>query len=329
MLRPLLAAAFSLLIASPAALAADGRQMEENKKIVAAFYDAAVNQKDFEKASQYLGARYTQHNPLAADGREGFKGFITFLKDKFPNNRSEIKRIFADGDYVIVHVHALREPGSRPASRSRLMAEQIGRGQGGTVVVEDRPGGGTVIGTEAGGRAERDGRTVLLVANSFVIKPPLQRASYNPSTSFEPVCYLAATPMVLVVLGSSPYRTLNDLIAAARAKPGELAFASGGPGSSLHIAIEVLKRAANLNITYVPYGGTAPAINPLMGNHVAAVCADHPTVGSQLQSGALRRLVTTSHARIETLPCVPTLGETGVSQYEAEVVYRIVAPPET
>ena len=113
MVRPLLAAAFSLLIASPAALAADTRQMEENKKIVAAFYDAAVNQKDFEKASQYLGARYTQHNPLAADGREGFKNFITFLKDKFPNNRSEIKRIFADGDYVIVHVHAVREPGTR------------------------------------------------------------------------------------------------------------------------------------------------------------------------------------------------------------------------
>jgi len=113
MVRPLLAAAFSLLIASPAALAADERQMEENKKIVAAFYDAAVNQKDFEKASQYLGARYTQHNPLAADGREGFKGFITFLKDKFPNNRSEIKRIFADGDYVIVHVHAVRKPGTR------------------------------------------------------------------------------------------------------------------------------------------------------------------------------------------------------------------------
>jgi len=113
MVRPILATAFSLLIASPAALAADAKQMEENKKIVAAFYDAAVNQKDFEKASQYLGPRYTQHNPLAADGREGFKGFITFLKEKFPNNRSEIKRIFADGDYVIVHVHAVREPGTR------------------------------------------------------------------------------------------------------------------------------------------------------------------------------------------------------------------------
>jgi predicted SnoaL-like aldol condensation-catalyzing enzyme len=113
MVRPILAAAFSLLIASPAALAADAKQVEENKKIVTAFYDAAVNQKDFEKASQYLGARYIQHNPLAADGQEGFKSFITFLKDKFPNNRSEIKRIFADGDYVIVHVHAVREPGTR------------------------------------------------------------------------------------------------------------------------------------------------------------------------------------------------------------------------
>jgi len=220
-------------------------------------------------------------------------------------------------------------PGSGPDILSRLMAEQIGRAQGPTVVVENRPGGGTVIGTEAVERAEPDGRTVLLVANSFVINPPLQRASYNPSTSFEPVCYLASTPMVLVVLGSSPYRTLNDLIAAARAKPGELAFASGGPGSSLHIAIEVLKRAANLNITYVPYGGTAPAINALMGNHVAAVWADYPTVVSQLQSGALRGLVTTSHARIETLPDVPTLGETGVSKYEAAIFYGIVAPAKT
>ena len=220
-------------------------------------------------------------------------------------------------------------PGSGPDILSRLMAEQIGRAQRPTVVVENRPGGGTVIGTEAVERAEPDGRTVLLVANSFVINPPLQRASYDPSRNFEPVCYLAATPMVLVVLGSSPYRTLNDLITAARAKPGELAFASGGPGSSLHIAIEVLKRAANLNITYVPYGGTAPAINALMGNHVAAVWADYPTVVSQLQAGTLRGLVTTSKARIETLPDVPTLGETGISKYVAEIFYGIVAPAKT
>ena len=116
MFRQVLIAAGSvvaaLLIAQPAR-AADAAQMEANKKTVTAFYDAALNKKDFDEASKYLGPRYTQHNPNAKDGPEGLKGFIAFLKEKFPNNHSEIKRIFADGDYVIVHVHAVREPGTR------------------------------------------------------------------------------------------------------------------------------------------------------------------------------------------------------------------------
>ena len=87
--------------------------MEINKKNVIAFYDAALNKKDFEAAKKYFGAGYKQHNPLAADGPEGLKAFIAFIKDKFPNNKSEFKRVFADGDYVIVHVHAVREPGTR------------------------------------------------------------------------------------------------------------------------------------------------------------------------------------------------------------------------
>jgi tripartite-type tricarboxylate transporter receptor subunit TctC len=220
-------------------------------------------------------------------------------------------------------------PGSGPDILSRLMGEEIGRANGPTVLVENRPGGGTVIGTEAVARAESDGNTVLLVANSFVINPALKRGNYDVAKNFEPVCYLAATPMVLVVQGSSPYKTIADLIAAARAKPGELAFASGGPGSSLHIAIEVLRRAADININYVPYGGTAPAINTLMGGHVAAVWADYPTVVSQLQSGTLRGLVTTSHSRVEPLPDVPTFAETGVSNYEADIFYGLVAPAKT
>jgi predicted SnoaL-like aldol condensation-catalyzing enzyme len=105
-------AAFALTATHPA-FAADAKQMEENKKTVAAFYDAVLNQKDFAAAAKYLGNRYTQHNPSAADGPDGLKAFVAFLRDKFPNNRSEIKRIFADGDYVIVHVHAVREPGTR------------------------------------------------------------------------------------------------------------------------------------------------------------------------------------------------------------------------
>ena len=103
----------ALILAAPAAKAADARQMEENKKIVLDFYDKAINQKDFEAASKHLGNRYIQHNPGAADGAEGLKAFIGFLREKFPNSRSEIKRSFVDGDYVILHVHAVREPGTR------------------------------------------------------------------------------------------------------------------------------------------------------------------------------------------------------------------------
>jgi predicted SnoaL-like aldol condensation-catalyzing enzyme len=99
------------LLSGPAG--ADGPQQEANKKTVVAFYEAAINQKDFEAASKYLGPRYVQHNPNAADGPEGLKAFLGVLKEKFPNAKSEIKRVFADGDYVILHVHAVREPGAR------------------------------------------------------------------------------------------------------------------------------------------------------------------------------------------------------------------------
>ena len=105
--------AISFALAVVPARGADERQMEANKKNVVEFYNKALNDKDFAAASKYLGSRYTQHNPVAADGPEGLKGFIQFLRDKFPNSRSEIKRVFADGDYVIVHVHAIREPGTR------------------------------------------------------------------------------------------------------------------------------------------------------------------------------------------------------------------------
>jgi predicted SnoaL-like aldol condensation-catalyzing enzyme len=114
MLRLLVAATTcALLAAIPCAGATGVEQLEANKKTVTAFEDTALNRKDFDAASKYLGSRYTQHNPNAADGPEGLKAYIAFLKDKFPNSHSDIKHIFADGDYVIVHDHAVRESGTR------------------------------------------------------------------------------------------------------------------------------------------------------------------------------------------------------------------------
>lgn len=220
-------------------------------------------------------------------------------------------------------------PGSGPDITSRLMAEQIGRMQGVNMLVENRPGAGTVVGTEAVARAEPDGHTVLMVANTFVINPAVGRGKYTVAGSFEPVCQLAATPMVLVVQSSSPYKTLKDLVDRARSVPGDVVFASGGPASSLHIAIEVLKGAQKLTSSYVPYGGTGPAINALMGGHVTAVWADYPTVVGHLKSGTLRALVTSSSAKVDALPDVPTLNQTGLAKHEADIFFGIMAPAKT
>ena len=114
MFRQLVAAA--VIAFAPAAFAADAKQMEENKKTVTAFYDAAINQKDFEAAAKFIGPRYVQHNPRAADGPEGLKAFLGVLREKFPDYHSEIKRVFADGDYVILHVHNVPMPGARGAA---------------------------------------------------------------------------------------------------------------------------------------------------------------------------------------------------------------------
>ena len=112
-MRTLMLALAAIALAASPALAADARQQERDKKTVVEFYEKALNQKDFDAAAKYLGPRYTQHNPNAADGPEGLRAFLGFLKEKFPNSRSEIKRVFAGGDHVILHVHAVREPGTR------------------------------------------------------------------------------------------------------------------------------------------------------------------------------------------------------------------------
>ena len=112
----LLAVVVWLALGLQAAYAQDTARLERNKKAVLDFYDKGLNQKDFAAASKHFGATYIQHNPVAADGPEGFRGFVEFLKSKFPQSRSEVKRVFAEGDYVILHVHAVREPGTRGAA---------------------------------------------------------------------------------------------------------------------------------------------------------------------------------------------------------------------
>jgi tripartite-type tricarboxylate transporter receptor subunit TctC len=220
-------------------------------------------------------------------------------------------------------------PGGAPDILARLLGDEISRAQGPTVVTENRPGAGAVIATEAVSRLPPDGNTLLITANAFVINPHLRKVSYDPITSFEPICHLVSVPALIVVNATSPHRTLTDLLDAARAKPGAVTMASPGPGTTFHIALEMLKRDAGVNITYVPYAATPPALNALLGDHVTSVFTDQASSGEQLRSGKVRALASATKTRIATMPEVPTIAESGFKDYEAEIWFGVVAPAHT
>ena len=156
--------------------------------------------------------------------------------------------------------------------------------------------------------------------------PHLRKLNYDALTSFEPVCNLASTPQVIVVNNESPYRTLAELFDAARVKPGTLTLASPGPAGAAHVTVEMLKRAASVDMTYVPYPGIAPALNALLGGHVTAAMSTYFAVAQHIRAGQLRALAAPSAARIETLPDVPTLTDLGYKDLEADLWYGLFAP---
>ena len=220
-------------------------------------------------------------------------------------------------------------PGGTADIIARLLGEQTGL-VGTTVTVENRPGGGTIIGTEIVARSPADGTTLGLIANSFVITPSLRPSlSYNPLTSFEPVCLLVDSPQLIVVNSASPYRTLADLATAARAKPGELTYATVGPGTTQHIAFEMFKRAAAIDLTYVPYGGGTPAANALLGGHVTVVLQNYSELIEHVRAGKLRVLAVTTRKRLDDLPDVPTVSESGYEGYEVAAWFGLVTPAKT
>jgi tripartite-type tricarboxylate transporter receptor subunit TctC len=211
-------------------------------------------------------------------------------------------------------------PGGSIDMLARLLTDQVGqRGRKLTITIENRPGGGGVIGAEAVSRAAPDGNTLLVAATGILITPHLQKVNYDPLTSFEPMCELADVPTVIVVNSASPYFSLAELLEAARTKPGELTLASVGPGTPYQFGFEALKRAANVNVTYVPYSGSAPAVNALLGQNVTAVFAGYPNVAELIAANKFRALAVAARTRIEPLPDVSTVAETGYKDYEVEI----------
>jgi tripartite-type tricarboxylate transporter receptor subunit TctC len=220
-------------------------------------------------------------------------------------------------------------PGASTDAVARLMAEQIGRAQGVTIVVENRPGASGMIGTEQVSRAAPDGNTLLMTANTYLIDAQTRKANYHPVTAFDPICYLVQSPAVFVVNSASPYKTFKELLDAARAKPGELSMAAVGPGTTFQMGFNTITKAAGVTMTFVPYQGSAPAATAVMGQHVTSAFAGYAVVSENIKADKLRALGVATMKRIEPLPDVPTFDEQGFKNLEVDNWFGIVAPVHT
>jgi len=229
-----------------------------------------------------------------------------------------------------VHVVVPFAPGGAFDVLARVIASQLEQQWHQPVVVETKPGAGSVVGTTFVARANPDGYTVVLVANSLVINAKLRPTlPYDAIKGFEPIALLVNSPQVIAVNPASPYHTLKEWLDAAKAQPGTLSLATVGPGTTQHIAVEMLQRAAGVKFVYVPFAGGAPAVNALLGEHVGAVLGNLSEVSAQIAAGKLRPLAVTTRERLDELKQVPTVAEAGYPGFEAVVWCGVSAPAGT
>jgi len=220
-------------------------------------------------------------------------------------------------------------PGGTADIVARLLADQAGRPGGPAMIVENRPGAGGAVGTETVARATADGTTLLVVSTPFLIDPLLRKLNYDPLRNFAPLCNLVSAPTVIVVNSAAPYRTLAQMLDDARVRPGQITMASIGPGSSFQLGFEKLKRAAKVDITFVPYPGNAPALNAVLGQQVTSMFATLSNVSEYLKAGSLRALAVGNRARAQPLPDVPTVAEGGFGDFDIDAWFGAFAPAAT
>jgi tripartite-type tricarboxylate transporter receptor subunit TctC len=212
---------------------------------------------------------------------------------------------------------------------ARILGDQVSKAHGVNVIIENRAGGGTVIATDFVSRANPDGNTVLVIGNSFTINPAIRKLNYDPVTSFEPVCYMLNSPQLIAINSASPYRTLADLVAAAKAKPGELTMGVNAPATAQHLTGEMFKHVAGIDMTYVPFPGGLPAVNAMLGGHVASVVANYSELIEQMNAGKVRALAATGGKRISLLPEVLTVAESGYPGFDMDVWFGLMVPAKT
>jgi tripartite-type tricarboxylate transporter receptor subunit TctC len=222
-------------------------------------------------------------------------------------------------------------PGGGTDIMSRVVAQKLGDMNKWTVVVDNRPGAGGNIGVEAAARSAPDGYTIVMGQTSnLAINPTLFKSlPYDPLKDLVPVALVGEGPIALAVRAESPYRTLADLIAAAKAKPGAVTMASPGNGTVAHLTGVRLMQATGVKFEHIPYKGASAAIPDLLGGNVDFYLASVPSVASHVHSGKLRVLAVTSDKRSPIFPDVPTVGESGYKGFSAVTWFGILAPAGT
>ncbi len=221
-------------------------------------------------------------------------------------------------------------PGGGTDLIARILGSEMSKDLGQSVIIENKPGAGTIIGTDSVAKSAPDGYTLLLATFAHAVNPSLQpKLPYVTDKAFAPVILIGRSPNVLVVKPDSPYKSVQDIIVAAKAKPGGLTFASQGNGTSAHLAGELFKNLAKLDLTHVPYKGAGPALTDLIGGQVDMMFGTAAAVAPFLQSGKLRALGVTTTQRSQAMPNVPAIAESSVPGYAAESWYGLYAPVGT
>jgi tripartite-type tricarboxylate transporter receptor subunit TctC len=225
-----------------------------------------------------------------------------------------------------VHIFVPYPAGGGVDILARTLGDVVSRQWGQSVIVENRPGAGGVVASQALATSAPDGYTLIVVASGHATNPFLYpKIPYDTFKDFTPISLLASSANILLVRADSPFKTLGDLIAQARAKPGNLSFGHAGNGTSTHLAGELLKNLAGIDMAAISYKGGAPAINDLLGGQIPMSFNNTPEAMGQLEAGTLRALAVTTASRTPFLPNVPAMSE-AVSGYDTEVWWGLLGP---